>query len=144
MDIPENNNFDILDYLNDVYMNRVMPGIDVGKAGGYHNIHDNENDAKEEISENNKKRINIPNAEIKHFQVEQERDFEEYDEPANQSSGDEPTGEDGKGYNEIFNEGTQKGGIGGSYTPNVVKISQKKPTQNIAPPKKDIAEDIII
>ena len=140
----DNKGFDILSYLNDMYMARVAPTIDVEKAGGYHNIHGNENDAKEEISENNKKRIHIPNAEIKHFQVEQQGDFEEYDEPANQSSGDEPTGEDGKGHNEILDEKIKKGGIGGSYTENVVKISENNPTKRLISSKQNISQDIII
>ena len=141
----DNKGFDILSYLNDMYMARIAPTIDVERAGGYHNIHDNENDAKEEISENNKKRINIPNAEIKHFQVEQERDFEEYDEPANQSSSDEPTGKDGTGHNEVFDEKIKTGGFGGSYTENVVKISENNPTKRLITSKQNTtAEEVFI
>ena len=81
------NQFDILDYLNDVYMNKIIPTIDVSNAGGHHNIHGNENDAKEEINENNKKRIHIPNAEIKYFQVGQQEDFEEYNESTQDDTG---------------------------------------------------------
>ena len=140
-------NFDILDYLNDLYLNRVMPGIDVGKAGGYHNRHGNENtDAAEEIEENKKKRIDIPNAKIRYFQLGYEQDVEEYNETGTESSSADGTENEqgGTGYNEIFNEGAQKNGLGGGYTEDVVKISENNPTKSIVQNAKTLADDLII
>ena len=120
-------NFDILDYLNDMYMNKIIPSIDVNNAGGYHNIHHNENQAQEEISEKNKKRIHIPNAEIKYFQLGQPEDDEEHYEEEDTSSSGEQSGEDGTGYNEVFSQGAQKGSSSRGYTDNIVQISEKNP-----------------
>ena len=122
MDNP-NQKFDILSYLNDLYMSKVTPSIDVLHSGGYHNIHDNNNKAEEQIEENNKKRIHIPNAEIKHFQAKQQGNFEEYNEPTDEGFGDEQSRKDGKGDYVISDETEQKGRIGGSLAEKVVKIS---------------------
>ena len=128
------NQFDILDYLNDVYMNKIIPTIDVSNAGGHHNIHGNENDAKEEINENNKKRIHIPNAEIKYFQVGQQEDFEEYNESTQDDTGTSKNkyiNQDGAGNNETSFKGTEERSISGSNPQDIVKISEKNPTKKL-------------
>ena len=140
----DNSEFDILDYLNQVYMHRMAPSIDVAHAGGHHNIHDNGNNAEEEITEKNKKRIYIPNAKIKHFQVRWEQDIEEHNEPEDAGSGGEQSGEDGTGYNEVSDERTQKGSIGGGYSQDVIQISDKNPTRKLLALQKDPSQDIII
>ena len=133
--MEDNTNFDILDYLNQTYMMKMAPELNIQQAGGHHNrFGDDEKDAKDEITENNKKRIHIPNAEIKHFSYQQQGDIEEYNEPSNESSGDESTGKDGKGYNEVSDETKQKGRIGGTLGEKTIKIGKttiKSPIEDI-------------
>ena len=112
--------FDILDYLNTIYMKSAAPQIDVLHAGGNFNRFgdDEKKDAiDEEILEINKKRINIPNAEIKQFSYQQQGDVEEYNEPeAPRSKRVKRTRKNGKSDNKASVEGEQERGFGGSVT----------------------------
>ena len=118
-----NNKFDILNYLNDLYMAKMAPQIDVMHSGGYHVLHEGDEKSKEEqILENNKKRINIPNAEIKYFSFGQQENIKEYNEPQDYTIRDEPSGEDGKGYNEVSNETEQERRPRNSLTTEVIEI----------------------
>ena len=109
-----NKPFDILDYLNDLYMAKMAPQINVQKAGGHYNIHDHDNNkAKEEIQEINKKRIDIPNAEIRYFSYQQQGDFEEHNEPETTPSPKHQSRKNGKRDHEIFDEGEQERGTSG-------------------------------
>ena len=111
--------FDILDYLNTIYMQSTAPSIDVLRAGGQFNrFGDERKDAiDEEILEINKKRIHIPNAEIRHFSYQQQGDIEEYNEPeASSSKPVKRTRKNGARHNKISDEGEQERGIGGSIT----------------------------
>ena len=136
-----NKKFDILDYLNDIYMAKVAPSIDVTKAGGYNNIHSNENNAQEEIQENNKKRIDIPNAKIRYFQIELEQDVEEHNESGTDKSSSEETRQGGTGYNQVSDETTaQETDVG-----DIIKISDgNNPIQTIVQSTKKVADDLII
>lgn len=117
LDNDPNQKFDILNYLNDIYMHKMASRIDVTKAGGHHNIHDNENTkAEEEIMEINKKRIHIPNAQIKYFSHQQQRDVEEYNEPETSSSTKQRTRKSRARHNKVSDEGEQEGSIGGNVT----------------------------
>ena len=116
--------FDILSYLNDMYMHKIGPQIDVQKAGGYHNIHDkdNKNGVDEEILEINKKRIHIPDAEIKYFSNQQQGDIEEYNEPETTSSPKYGARKNETRNNETSVETEQTGGSSGSITQEVIEI----------------------
>ena len=109
--------FDILDYLNTIYMQSTAPSIDVLRAGGQFNRFgdDEKKDAiDEEILEINKKRIHIPNAEIKQFSYQQQGDIEEYNEP--ETARTKPVKrarKNGKRRNEASPEAEQEGGFGG-------------------------------
>ena len=116
------NSFDILNYLNDMYMMKIAPQLDVKHAGGYYNIHQDNNNVDKEILEINKKRINIPNAEIKRFSYRQQDDIKEYNEPETESTGDISTGEDGKGDNDLFTQGEQERSFGSSITKEIIEI----------------------
>ena len=111
--------FDILDYLNTIYMQTAAPQIDVLHAGGHFNRFDDEKkDAiDEEILEINKKRIHIPDAEIKYFSYQQQGDIEEYNEPkTTRSKPNKRTRKNGARYNEVSDEGEQERSIGGTIT----------------------------
>ena len=95
--------FDILDYLNDMYMHKVAPDLHIQEAGGHNNIHGDSNQTDEKIMEINKKRIHIPNAQIKYFS-HQRGDIEEYNEPETSSTGKHKTRENGKGYDKSLDE----------------------------------------
>ena len=123
-----NNKFDILSYLNDLYMAKITPTLNITNAGGYHNIHnDNKNNKtkEEEILKNNKKRINIPNAEIKHFSVGSEENIEEYNESNDDTSSTTSEQQGGTGNNEVSNETSEKGHPGGYLAEKVIKISDE-------------------
>ena len=110
--------FDILDYLNTIYMKSTAPQIDVLSAGGnFNRFGDDEKKDKidEEILEINKKRIHIPNAEIKQFSYQQQGDVEEYNEPeATGTKRVKRTRKNGKRHNEASPESEPEGGFGGS------------------------------
>ena len=112
--------FDILDYLNTIYMQSTAPSIDVLHAGGQFNRFgddDRKQKIDEEILEINKKPIHIPNAEIKHFSYQQHGDVEEYNEPqTTRPKRNKRTRKNGKPDHEILDEGEQEGGFGGSIT----------------------------
>ena len=112
--------FDILDYLNTIYMQSTAPQIDVLHAGGHFNRFgdDEKKDAiDEEILEINKKRIHIPNAQIKQFSYQQQGDIEEHNEPETTSSKPvKRTRKNGSRHNEASVETEQEGGFGGSVT----------------------------
>lgn len=102
------NDFDILTYLNDMYIMRNGPQIDVNHAGGFHNRYDDNNNVDKNILEINKKRIHIPNARITNFSIRQQENIKEYNESETDSSGDEQTKQNGKRYNETFDERKQE------------------------------------
>ena len=111
--------FDILDYLNTIYMKSAAPQIDVLHAGGNFNRFDDEKKDKvdEEILEINKKRIHIPNAEIKQFSYQQQTDIEEYNESETSITKPiERTRKNGKRDNQVSDEREQERGFGGSIT----------------------------
>ena len=116
--------FDILDYLNTIYMQSTAPSIDVLHAGGQFNRYgddDKKDKLDEEILEINKKRINIPNAEIKQFSYQQQGDIEEHNESQTISSKrNKRARKNGKRDNETSIETEQEGGFGGSVTPEEV------------------------
>lgn len=97
--------FDILDYLNDMYLHKLGSNIDVQNAGGQHNIHGTKNkQAKENILEINKKRIHIPNAEIRPFSNRRGIDDETDNEPETTGSTDNETGEVRDQHSKPFDE----------------------------------------
>ena len=108
--------FDILDYLNNIYMHKMGNEIDVMHAGGHHNIH-NRGDSKEdkEMLEINKKRINIPNASIKFFSHRQ-GDIEQHNETEDDSDPTSDAKSDGKGRDQVSIETKQEGSVGGLFT----------------------------
>ena len=112
--------FDILDYLNNIYMKSVGPQIDVLHAGGHFNRFgdDEKKDAiDEEILEINKKRIHIPNAQIKHFSYQQYGDFEKHNEPqTTRTKRVKRPRKNGARHNEVPDEGEQERSISGSVT----------------------------
>lgn len=110
-----NQNFDILDYLNNIYMQKMGNQINVLQAGGHHNIHDNdkENKVDEEILEINKKRINIPDAEIKFFSYRQQGDIEPDNETKDDTSPINESEQDGERHNDSSSEGEQERGSSG-------------------------------
>ena len=114
--------FDILTYLNDIYMVKMAPEIDVKHAGGYHNRHQNNDTEDKEILEINKKRIHIPNAEIKYFSLGQQENFEEYNEPKTSSIKYKSTKQNGKRYNEVSNETEQERSTSGNITQEVITL----------------------
>ena len=119
-----NDKFDILNYLNDLYVSKVTPQINIQKAGGYHNIHNNKDETnkdKEDILEINKKRINIPNAEIKHFSLRQQEDFTEYNESETTSPRRKQSKQNGTGYNEVSGETKQQREL--STTPSIEEVT---------------------
>ena len=108
--------FDILDYLNNIYMHKMGNEIDVMHAGGHHNIHDRgESKEDKEMLQINKKRINIPNARIKFFSHRQ-GDIEQHNETEIDTDGTSPSKSDGKRRNQISTETEQEGGSGGLFT----------------------------
>ena len=108
--------FDILDYLNNIYMHKMGNEIDVMHAGGHHNIHETgESQADKEMLEINKKRINIPNARIKFFSYRQ-GDIEQYNETQDDTNSTSNAKSNGKGYNEVSVEREQKGSTGELFT----------------------------
>lgn len=111
----ENQNFDILDYLNNIYMQKMGNEINVLQAGGHYNIHDNDKDNKvdEDILEINKKRIHIPDAEIKFFSYRQQGDVESDNEAQDDSSPTIEPEQDGEGHNDSSSEGEQERRSGG-------------------------------
>ena len=111
-------NFDILDYLNQVYMTKVMPDVNIEKVG----ISEEEKE-KEEILENKKRRINIPDAEIKHFSLRPEENIEEYNEP--EDNPDPAEQSDGTGDNEAPTQRTQKGRLEKDSGANVPEIADE-------------------
>lgn len=115
--------FDILDYLNTIYMRSTAPQIDVLNAGGQFNrFGDEKKDAiDEEILEINKKRISIPNAEIKHFSYQQHGDIKDNNEPeATGIKPDKRTRKNGKRRDEVSVEREPEGGFGGASAPQEV------------------------
>jgi hypothetical protein len=118
----EPQSFDILSYLNDIYLYKSGNQINTQSAGGHHNIHGDSNQTDEKILEINKKRINIPNAEIKPFSYRQLGDVEEYNEPSPTSSSTKSTRKNGTRRNEVSSETEQEGGFGGSITEEVIEI----------------------
>ena len=119
--------FDILDYLNTIYMKSAAPQIDVLHAGGNFNRFgddDRKDKIDEEILEINKKRIHIPNAEIRQFSYQQQGDVEEYNEP--EAGGTKPvkrSRKNGKRDNEASSETEQERGIsGGIANEEIVEI----------------------
>ena len=123
-----NQNFDILDYLNDLYMAKITPDINIKHAGGHYNIHNKEDDKviedddEENLVKNNKKRIHIPNAEIKHFSLGVEESIEEHNEPGTEPSTDSGDEQDGTGNNVVSDETREKGSHSGGVTDEVVEI----------------------
>lgn len=117
-----NNNFDILTYLNDIYMAKIAPELDIMHAGGYHNLHDTENNEKEEILEKNKKRIHIPNARIENFSYGQQENFEEYNEPETDTIGNKRSKSNRKRRNELSTEGIEEKRSGGVLEQEVIEI----------------------
>ena len=108
--------FDILDYLNNIYMHKMGNEIDVMHAGGHHNIHDRgESKEDKEMLEINKKRINIPNARIKFFSYRQ-GDIEQHNETQDNTIATSDAKSDGKGYNEVSSETEQERRSGGLFT----------------------------
>ena len=88
--------FDILDYLNDMYLQKQGSTISIFDAGGQQNIHGKANNKVDEtILEINKKRIHIPNAQINKFSDRYRVDDEEHNEPETSSTTELETGEDG-------------------------------------------------
>ena len=129
LDPQQAQSFDILTYLNDMYMAKLAPTIDVNKAGGFHNIHTNgQTKVDEEILEINKKRIHIPNAEIKHFSYRQYQDIEKHNEPDHSTDDTDDDGSNrrdelfkrkfqiGERCDKILDEAEQKGSSGISLT----------------------------
>ena len=111
-------NFDILDYLNQVYMTKVMPDVNINKVG----ISEEEKE-KEEILENKKRRINIPDAEIKHFSLRSEEDVEEYNEPEDDPDPEEQP--NGTGDHETSPKRAQKRGLEKDSGTNVPEIADE-------------------
>ena len=96
-------------------MHKMGNEINVLQAGGHYNIHDNDNNNKvdEEILEINKKRINIPDAEIKFFSYRQQGDIESNNETQDDTNPTNESEQDGEGYNESSSEGEQERKSGG-------------------------------
>ena len=96
-------------------MHKMGNEINVLQAGGQHNIHDNgeNNKVDEEILEINKKRINIPDAEIKFFSYRQQGDIKSDNETKDDTIGTIEPEQDGKGYNDSSSEGEQERSTGG-------------------------------
>ena len=130
MDLIDNPNakFDILSYLNNMYMAKMTPTIDVQNAGGHYNRmndNDSKNDEDKKILEINKKRIDIPDAEIKYFQYQSQEQVTEYngDGTTEDSTATKQRGrKNGKRYNEISDETEQTGRFGESLTEEVIEI----------------------
>ena len=119
--MADNNQFDLLNYLNDMYMVKMADTIDIKHAGGFHNIHtDGQTKVDEEILEINKKRIHIPNAEIKQFSYRQQQDIKEYNETdgndRDEIEDDTRKRKNGTRTNEVFVEGKQTGGVSIGFT----------------------------
>lgn len=123
MDLLNNPNerFDILAYLNNMYMAKITPTIDVQHAGGHHNRHEDVNDEDKEILQNNKKRINIPDAEIKHFSYQQQGSDAEYYESETENE-NQTIKRDGTTSNETSDKNKQTGGFGQSITEEVIQL----------------------
>ena len=121
-----NQNFDILDYLNDLYMAKITPDISLKRAGGHYNIHADdkviEDDDEENLIKNNKKRIHIPNAEIQHFSIGVQEGTQKYNEPSPEPSTNSGDEQDGTGDNDLSNETGEKGGSSGSIAEETVEI----------------------
>ena len=110
----ENSNFDILDYLNNIYMHKMGNEIDVLKAGGHYNIHsnDDENKTQEEMLEINKKHIDIPNAQIKFFSHRQ-GDIEQHNETKDDTNPIDESNTRRKRRDEVSTEREQQEHSGG-------------------------------
>lgn len=123
MDLINNPNerFDILAYLNNMYMAKMTPTIDVQHAGGHYNRHDDVNDEDKEILQNNKKRIHIPDAEIKHFSYQQQGSDAEYYESETKNE-NQAIKRSGSTNNETSDKNKQTGGFGQSITEEVIEI----------------------
>ena len=114
--------FDILDYLNDMYVMNLSQQIDVKHAGGHFNRFGDGNNVDKEILEINKKRIHIPNARIKPFSVRQEEDFGEYNETQSDTITTKSTKQSRKRSDETSDEDEQEGSFGGPLAKEVVEI----------------------
>ena len=111
--------FDILDYLNNIYMHKMGNSIDVVNAGGHYNIHDtNESNKDKEMLEINKKRINIPNAQIRFFS-DRQGDIEQHNETETDTDQSSAPKSSRKGRDEVSVETEQQERIGGVLTDQV-------------------------
>ena len=100
----ENQSFDILEYLNSLYMQKIAPDLNIRSTGGHHNIHDDQNNKTDEkILEINKKRIHIPDARIQRFSY-QRGDLEEYNEPETTGSTKHSPRKNGKRHDKLSDE----------------------------------------
>ena len=108
--------FDILDYLNNIYMHKMGNEIDVLHAGGHTNMHDRgESKQDKEMLEINKKRINIPNARINFFSYRR-GNIEQHNETQIDSNPTSESESNGKRCDKISVETEQQGSSGGLFT----------------------------
>ena len=114
-------NFDILDYLNDMYTMNMSGQIDMKHAGGHFNRHDDGTTDKE-ILKINKKRIHIPNASIEPFSGGQQEYVEQYNETETESDTIQRGKQRRKRDNEISVEREQEGGSSDPLAQEVIEI----------------------
>ena len=120
----ENSNFDILDYLNNIYMHKMGNEIDVLKAGGHYNIHsnDDENKTQEEMLEINKKHIDIPNTQIRFFSYRPQGDIEQHNETKDDTKPIDESNSGRKRRDEVSSETEQQERIGGILSQEIIEI----------------------
>ena len=118
-----NQSFDILDYLNNIYIQKMGGQVEILKAGGHYNREgENSNEKEDKMLEINKKRINIPDASIKFFSFGQQGDTTEDNETEDDTSRPGQTKSYRQGYNETSTETEQERRPGGSLTEEVIEI----------------------
>ena len=118
----DNSNFDILEYLNDMYVMNMTPQINMNHAGGHYNRYGDDSTTDKEILKINKKRIHIPNASIKPFSGGQQEYIEEYNETETESDSIERRKQRGKGDNEVSVEREQEGSSSDPLAQEIVEI----------------------
>lgn len=118
-----NQSFDILDYLNNIYIQKMGGQVELLKAGGHYNREgDNSNEKEDKMLEINKKRINIPDASIKFFSFGQQGDITEDNETEDDTDRPSETKSYRKGYHETSTETEQERGSSSALTEEVITI----------------------
>ena len=100
-----NSSFDILDYLNDMYMAKIAPDLNIEKV---RSVNDTKEKNKEDKLQNNKKRIHIPNAQIEYFSNRYDEDVEEYNESDTSNPEDKSTRRGDNAVSDETSETTDK------------------------------------